>query len=78
MLVPEPIRLLSRRQFWGIVYPASYVLAIAALARAGGAMTAGTVLLIIGISAAWWGLWGLLVWAALSTRYPRRRSPRRR
>jgi hypothetical protein len=78
MLVPEPIRLLSRRQFWGIVYPVSFVLAIAALARAGGAMTAGNVVIIMGISAAWWGLWGLLVWAAISTGSRRRRSPRRR
>jgi hypothetical protein len=76
-LVPEAIRMLPRRRFWGIAYPASYALAIAALWAVSGPPTARHALIVTGISVAWWGLWGLLVWPALgahSRRRPHRRS----
>jgi hypothetical protein len=77
-LVPEAIRRLPRQRFWGIVYPASHALAIAALWAAGGAVvTAGNIGIVAGVAIAWWGLWGLLVWAALSGRPTGRRAQRR-
>jgi hypothetical protein len=76
-IVPDTIRLLPRKRFWGIVYPASYVLAIAALWAGSGKWTTEGILIVAGISAAWWGMWGLLVWPALRAAAPGRRSQRR-
>jgi hypothetical protein len=75
-LLPEAVRLLPRRRFWGVVYPASYVLTLAALLGVSGAITAGNVLIAIGISAGWWALWGLLVWLIVGARSPRRAQRR--
>jgi hypothetical protein len=76
-LVPEAIRLLPRQRFWGIAYPASYALAIAALWAVSGPLTVRNALIVGGISIAWWAVWGLLVWPALRAHSPRRRVQRR-
>jgi hypothetical protein len=61
-LTPAPLRRWSARRFWGIVYPVSYVLGIGYLAAVIGPLDWHNLALILGISAAWWGIWGLLVW----------------
>jgi hypothetical protein len=54
---------LPARRFWGILYPLAYFLSIAYLMVIAGPLEWEDVLIAIGISAVWWGVWGFLVWA---------------
>jgi hypothetical protein len=62
-LTPTPLRQLPARRFWGILYPLSYILGIAYLIMIIGALDWDNFLIVVGVSAAWWGTWGFLVWA---------------
>jgi hypothetical protein len=62
-LTPAPLRRLPARRFWGILYPLAYFLSIAYLMVIAGPLEWEDVLIAIGISAVWWGVWGFLVWA---------------
>ena len=68
-LTPAPLRRLSARRFWGIFYPLVYVLGMAYLAIIISPLDSSEVLLFLGISAIWWGVWGLLAWILLG--FPR-------
>jgi hypothetical protein len=61
-LVPAWVRLQPPRRFWGIAYPASYVLVVGYLLWAAGAIRPQSAWLVSGITAAWWGVWGGLTW----------------
>lgn len=61
-LTPMPLRQWSARRFWGILYPLSYVLGIGYLAAIIGSLDRHNLLIVAGISAIWWGVWGFLVW----------------
>lgn len=63
MLTPTPLRQWPARRFWGILYPLSYILGVAYLVVITGSLDWDDVLIIIGVSAGWWGIWGFLVWA---------------
>lgn len=60
-LVPWPLRDIPRRRFWGVAYPVSYALLIGYMG-AGAPWTWNNMLVVLGISAAWWGIWGLCTW----------------
>jgi hypothetical protein len=64
-ITPAPIARLTARRFWGVAYPASYSLAIAYLVVVGGFWELHSLLLVAGISAAWFAVWGFLVWLLL-------------
>ncbi len=64
-LTPAPLRRWPARRFWGLVYPLSYTLGMGYLLVFFGPLSAHTLLLALGISAAWWGVWGALVWVLL-------------
>lgn len=64
-LTPAPLRALPARRFWGATYLGSYLLGMGYIIAAGGLWDAHNLLVIAGISAIWWGIWGLLVWALL-------------
>jgi hypothetical protein len=61
-LTPTPLRRWSARRFWGIVYPLSYVLGMGYLVVIIGSLDRNDLLLLAGISATWWVIWGFLVW----------------
>jgi hypothetical protein len=50
------------RRFWGILYPLSYLLGMGYLVMVIGSLERQDWLLVAGISAAWWGVWGFLAW----------------
>ena len=60
-LTPPPIRQWPARHFWGVLYPFSYGLGMAYLVLI-SSFERRDWLLLIGISAVWWGVWGFLVW----------------
>jgi hypothetical protein len=62
-LTPTPLRRWSARRFWGMLYPLSYVIGMGYLVLIMGGLSGRNLLLLIGISAIWWGFWGLFVWA---------------
>jgi hypothetical protein len=62
ILTPAPFRHWSARRFWGIRYPVSFFLGIGYLAAIIGSLESKELVLLAGISAIWWGVWGLLVW----------------
>ena len=61
-VTPVALRRWSARRFWGILYPVSYALAMGYLVAVMGPLSRRDLLLLLGISALWWGIWGLLVW----------------
>jgi hypothetical protein len=61
-ITPAPLRRWPARRFWGFLYPLSYVVGMGYLATIIGPLDYQDVLLFLGISAAWWGVWGFLVW----------------
>ena len=63
VLTPAPLRRWPARQFWGGLYPLSYCLGIGYLVAIIGPLDRHTLLVLIGVSAIWWGVWGFLVWA---------------
>lgn len=62
-LTPPPLRRWPARRFWGILYPLSYFVGMIYLVWIAGGLDRNGIILVGGVSAAWWGLWGLLVWA---------------
>src|SRR5438128_43305 len=62
-LTPAPLRRWTARRFWGVLYPLSYVLSIGYLVAIVGSLDRHTLLVLIGVSAGWWGVWGFLAWA---------------
>jgi hypothetical protein len=62
-LTPTALRRWSTRRFWGVLYPLSYFLGIGYLVAIVGPLDRHTLLVLIGVSAGWWGVWGLLAWA---------------
>jgi len=66
-LTPGPVLRLQDRHFWAIMYPGSYVAAIAYLFLISG-RTLGepaNLAILLLVSASWWGIWGLLTWVLL-------------
>jgi hypothetical protein len=61
-LTPAPLRRWPARRFWGVLYPLSYALGMGCLVAAVGALDRRDLLLLGGVSAAWWGIWGSLAW----------------
>lgn len=61
-LTPVPLRRWSTRRFWGILYPLSYVLGMGYLVLIIGSLDRHNFLILVGISAIWWGIWGFLAW----------------
>jgi hypothetical protein len=61
-LTPRPLRRLSARRFWGILYPLSYGLSIGYLLAIIGPPDQDDLWLVFGVSAGWWGVWAFLVW----------------
>ncbi len=59
---PAPLRQWPARRFWGILYPLSYILGMGYLVVILGSLDRHDLLLLGGISASWWGIWGFLVW----------------
>jgi hypothetical protein len=68
-LTPPPLRRVPARWFWGVLYPLVYVLAMVYLLAAAGPLDREGWLLLLGISAVWWGVWGFLTWMLLG--FPR-------
>ena len=62
-LTPTPLRRWTARQLWGVLYPLSYALSVGYLVAIVGRLDRHTLLMLIGISASWWGVWGFLAWA---------------
>lgn len=60
-----PLRQWSPRRFWGVLYPLSYILGMGYLVLIIGreAWTMNNLLVMVVVSAAWWGIWGFLAWA---------------
>ncbi len=61
-LTPAPLRRWSARRFWGILYPLSYFVGMGYLVFIIGGLDWRNGLIMLGISAIWWGFWGLFVW----------------
>lgn len=73
MLTPVPLRRWPARRFWGILYPLSFALGIGYLVAIIGPLDRHNLLVLLGVSAAWWGTWGFLVWMLRG--FPLRRRP---
>ena len=65
VLTPLPLRGWPACRFWGILYPLSYALGMGYLVLIIGPLEPHDLRLLLGISAAWWGVWGFLVWMLL-------------
>jgi hypothetical protein len=78
-LTPAFLRRWPARRFWGVLYPLSYFLGIGYLVAIVGPLGRHTLLVFIGISAVWWGVWVFLVWAlgGFPTFWRRQRRARR-
>jgi hypothetical protein len=84
-IVPSRLARVPEKWLWGIVYPLSYVVLIGCLLWAArledpNAWNRENLLITLLVSAAWWGVWGLLTWIlhALSNAPRRSRSRRAR
>jgi hypothetical protein len=64
-LVPAPLKRWPARRFWGTLYPASYILGMGYLIAIIGPLDPHNLLMIAGMSAIWWAIWGFLTWALL-------------
>ena len=62
-LTPAPFRRWPARRFWGMLYPLSYFLGMGYLVAIIGGLDWRNWLILLGISAVWWGFWGVFVWA---------------
>jgi hypothetical protein len=62
-LTPAPLRRWPARRFWGVLYPLSYFLGLGYLVAIIAPLDRRTLLVLIGVSAIWWGIWGFLAWA---------------
>ncbi len=61
-LTPAVFRRWPARRFWGILYPLSYALGVGYLVLILGSADSNDVVLLVGISAIWWGAWAFLAW----------------
>lgn len=74
-LTPAPLRRWPARRFWGLLYPASYILGMGYFVAIAGPLDGQNLLLLLGISAIWWGVWAFLVWVLVGfPAFWRRRS----
>jgi hypothetical protein len=64
-ITPSPLRRMPARLFWGILYPVSFFLGIGYLLVVAGPVDSSGWLVLILVVAAWWGVWGFLVWTLL-------------
>jgi hypothetical protein len=62
MITPAPLRRWPARRFWGLLYPLTFFLGLGYLAAVIGPLDRQQLLLFLGVSASWWGVWGFLVW----------------
>jgi len=69
-LTPTPLRRRSSTLLWGILYPFSYCLAFIWLFAFGGAKmhSLHNFLVLLLISAIWWGIWGFIAWGVCGFR----------
>ena len=80
-LAPGPFRYWPARRLWGLLYPASFFLGMGWLVAIIWPLDTHNLLMVLGISAIWWGIWGFLTWTLLG--FPafwrrRSKSPRHR
>jgi hypothetical protein len=69
-ILPAWFSRLPERWFWGVTYVASYVLVIGYLMWFASlsdpsARNRGNLLIVLIVSAGWWGVWGILTWLLL-------------
>lgn len=62
-LTPVPLRRWPARRFWGLLYPLNFFLGMAYIVLIMGGLDWRGMWVLAGVSAGWWGVWGLLVWA---------------
>ena len=62
-LTPALLGRWPARRFWGELYPLIYFLGLGYLVAIIGPLDRHTLLMLIGVSAIWWGIWGFLAWA---------------
>lgn len=82
-IIPPPIARLPGRLFWGILYPASYAVLIGYLMGLAwlddpASWNRHNLLIVLLVSAGWWGVWGFLAWALCGFPGVRRRKRRSR
>jgi len=64
-ITPAPLRNWPARRFWGWLYPLSFFGGLAYLVVIMGGLDWRNGLILAGVSAGWWGIWGFLVWMLL-------------
>ena len=62
-ITPPAVANMPARHFWGVMYPTSFFLGIGYLVAVGRLWDLHSLLLIAGVSASWFAVWGFLVWA---------------
>jgi hypothetical protein len=77
-LTPALLRRWTTRRFWGALYPLSYFLGVGYLVAIISPLDRYTLLMLIGVSAIWWGIWGFLAWALSGFRALLQRKRRQR
>jgi hypothetical protein len=65
LLTPAPLRAWPARRTWGVVYALSFLLGVGYLAVLVGPLESQDALILIGVAASWWGIWGCLAWMLL-------------
>jgi hypothetical protein len=61
-ITPGPLRKWPARRFWGLIYPLSFFGGVGYLVAIIGPLDWNNLLVLVGVSAGWWGIWGFLVW----------------
>jgi len=68
-LTPSFLRKWPARRLWGILYPLSFILGMGYLVAILRPLDGRNLFILLGVSAAWWGVWGFLTWMLLG--FPR-------
>ena len=68
-LTPERARRWSGLRFWGVVYALTFFGGLVYFAAVIWPLTLGNLLIMVFVSAVWWGIWGLIAWVLLG--FPR-------
>jgi hypothetical protein len=61
-LTPAPLHRWSARRFWGWLYPLSFFGGLGYLAAIIWPPDGRNLLIMAGVAAMWWGIWGFLIW----------------
>lgn len=82
-IIPPPIARLPGRLFWGMLYPASYAVLVVYLMGLAwvddpASWNRHNLLIVLLVSAGWWGVWGFLAWMLCGFPGVRRRKRRSR